>query len=75
MYHANGINTKLTRQYAVSGYPVWPVWNTTNSNGVGTNLVVDADGSNKTRTHLKLDDYRLAQTRYINNIWKSQLNY
>lgn len=38
-------------------------------------MVFDADGSNETYHHLELDDYRLAQTKYINSIWKSQLNY
>lgn len=43
--------------------------------GVGTNFVVDADGTNSSKTHTEIDDYRLAGTRYINGIWKSQLNY
>lgn len=60
---------------AVSGCPVWPKWNTTNADGVGTNIVFDADGGNNTETHTELDNYRLAQTQYINSIWQSQLNY
>ncbi|CAN8102093.1 unnamed protein product [Discula destructiva] len=61
--------------HGLPGYPVWPIWNVNNSNGVGMNLVVDADGTNGTMTHIEIDDYRLAGTRYINSIWKSQLNY
>lgn len=62
-------------EWAVSGYPVWSQWNVRNSNGVGINFVFDSDGTNETHHHLELDDFRLAQTKYINSIWRNQLNY
>jgi hypothetical protein len=60
----------------VSGYPVWPAWNTSNPNGVGTNFVFDGDGDGTNATsYVELDDFRLAQTTYINTLWQTQLNY
>ncbi|KAJ1541239.1 hypothetical protein HK405_010785, partial [Cladochytrium tenue] len=61
--------------HGVEGYPTWPAWDTDNADGVGTNFVFDADGNPETRSHLELDNYRLNQTKYINTLWATQLNY
>ncbi|KAH8658301.1 Alpha/Beta hydrolase protein [Xylariales sp. PMI_506] len=61
--------------HGVSGYPEWPKWNTTNKNGIGSIYVFAADGTNDTMPFVELDNYRLAQTRYINTLWSTQLNY
>ncbi|KAJ4385619.1 hypothetical protein N0V93_010048 [Gnomoniopsis smithogilvyi] len=61
--------------HGLTGCPIWPLWNTTNANGVGTNFVVNADGTNSSVAYSEFDDYRLEGTKYINSIWHSQLNY
>ncbi|GKU09056.1 unnamed protein product [Fusarium langsethiae] len=61
--------------HGLDGYPVWPKWNTSQPVGVGSNMVFVADGKEGSGPHLELDNYRLAQTKYINTLWKSQLNY
>ncbi|KAJ9151823.1 Carboxylic ester hydrolase [Pleurostoma richardsiae] len=58
------------------GVPNWQAWNTTNSDGVGTNFVFNSNGTVGTSTtYLELDDYRLAQTRYLNSIMETQMYY
>lgn len=59
----------------VCGVPDWPSWNFTNSKGVGTNFVFNSDGTPSAGPFLELDDYRLAQTRYLNAVMKSQMHY
>lgn len=65
----------LINYSVVKGYPKWPVRNNTNSAGVGKNFVFHADGKQETKSYVELDDYRLAQTLYIQSIFQSQLNY
>lgn len=59
----------------VSGVPVWPSWNTTNEDGVGSNFVFNTDGTASANSSVELDDYRLAQTRYLNSVMISQMKY
>jgi hypothetical protein len=59
----------------VCGVSVWPSWNTTNQDGVGSNFVFKTDGTASAKSYVELDDYRLAQTRYLNSVMISQMDY
>jgi hypothetical protein len=54
---------------------VWPSWNNTNMEGIGSNFVFDTDGTSNVKSYVELDDYRLAQTRYLNSVMESQMYY
>jgi hypothetical protein len=65
----------LTEGYIVAGAAVWPSWNTSTVDGVGSNLVFNTDGNGVSSTFVERDDFRLAQTKYLGSIMSSQMYY
>jgi hypothetical protein len=65
----------LIEEYVVAGAAVWPSWNTSTVDGVGSNLVFNTDGNGVSSTFVERDDFRLAQTEYLGSIMSSQMHY
>ncbi|KAK3669765.1 hypothetical protein LTR78_010338 [Recurvomyces mirabilis] len=61
--------------HGVPHVPKWPAWQIENSAEVGSSFVFVAKANDSRSAYVELDTYKLAQTRYINSIWSTQLNY
>lgn len=59
----------------VRGFSQWPAWNVTNIDGVGSNIVFHTAEGGVFRTFVEKDDYRLAQTQFIDSVMHCQMFY
>jgi hypothetical protein len=61
--------------YLVSGVPIWPKWNHNTTTAIGSNFVFRAHGAEVPEYFVEADEYRLAQTQYINRVMQGQMYY
>lgn len=68
-------NNYSADQNLVAGAAVWPNWNVSIVDGVGSNIVFNTDDNGVSGTFVERDDFRLAQTMFLGTVLPTQMYY